>query len=99
MKELKEQVHKEFDEILSNKTLGEQIYTDFGYGCMECGGGLKEEWVKSFIDSLIDKTVQMTEERIVAGLNLIELSGKPEGFELAIDDIISLITNKSGINK
>jgi len=54
-KELKEQTHKEFDErfpenkpIIGGKIM--KVYLN--------------ESLKSFIDSLIDKTVQMTEERI-----------------------------------
>lgn len=99
--ELKEQAHKEFDEQLP---LSEWYCLDHTEVKQ-----LKES-VESFIDSLIDKTVQMTEERIVGVIESKDYVGEAEmrdefggnGKETAkiiVGDIISLITNKSDINK
>jgi len=62
-----------------------------------------------FIDSLIDRTVQMTEERVVGIVEkqkLIKTSSEGgvdfmirEAGNAIINNIISLITNKSEINK
>lgn len=100
IEELKKEVHKEFDE---------RKWQHWHTRCsqfVEIPDSLKDQ-LKSFIDSLIDKTVRMTEERIVG---LIEERQKLFNF-LPKDkwcykmvkttdlDIISLITNKSEINK
>ena len=58
-KELKEQAHKEFDEKFSHIRVGKRMILlseAYPYTYTE---------LKSFIDSLIDKTVQISEERIV----------------------------------
>ena len=62
-----------------------------------------------FIDSLIDKTVQMTDERIVGMIEkldykIVATSGlgeyyAKEGVKNTKQAIISLITNKNDINK
>lgn len=104
--ELKQQAHKEFKEKF---TIDGNRWIFFDRD--------SPEPVIDFIDSLIDKTVQMTEERIVERLeqefgdwDIIEDGTNPayitqigkgglysvDGF---IDELISLITNKSDINK
>lgn len=82
---------------------------------------LRPKVIFANLDSLIDKTVQMTEERIVGiikeyperllqimpegKLHFVVFQGKADEDEKktiyfqAIKDIISLITNKSDINK
>ena len=55
--EIKQQAHEEFNEVCKTVNVAELLDQDFD---------LK---FKSFIDSLIDKTVQMTEERVKFLLN------------------------------
>lgn len=103
--ELKERAHKEFDELL----LELQGQTDYS----KYIGSFHRAKVKSFIDSLIDKTVQKTEDRIVG---LIEKLRRTEPLYIgeiqyrfyegnvdwvyngALDDLLPLITNKSELS-
>ena len=97
-KELKEQAHKEFEQLRVN----DEYY---------CGGDYENKEmlvgeIKSFIDSLIDKTVQMTEERIWKEVKKVSwrVSSSPKReYNVHREDIknilTSLITNKSDINK
>lgn len=108
--ELKEQAHKEFDEKYIKKA--EQFYKTAVSDQVAPYRHQLETLldIKQDIDSLIDKTVQTTEERIV---DLIERQygdvvttnkdvAIPHNcleYETALDDIITLITNKGDINK
>lgn len=103
MEELKKQAHKEFDEQATWEKFG-RLTSD-----------KQKIFVKSFIDSLIDKTVQMTEERIVWIIQQTRkrpnylnptmtesaeiISFEDMEYNKALQDIESLITNKSDINK
>lgn len=106
-KELKEQVHKEFDEFFKNKLYDISEL----YGQPHVANDKTKE-LKAFIDSLIDKTyekgysdcwnqfkdmdtyqlgVQMTEERIVG---IIEESKDGSDGDVALDYVIKLIKRK-----
>ena len=110
-KELKEQAHKEFDERFCSFTLSadercnECVHKTFDGSSVADYCGSADEYIKSFIDSLIDKTVQMTEERIVEYVTNPTRNGISSMFQLEGDEkyvnanqLISLITNKSDIN-
>lgn len=65
---------------------------------------LRPKVIFAILDSLIDKTVQKTEDRIVEMIekNCEDYGQRPydwHGYRHASKDIISLITNKSDINK
>jgi len=111
--ELKQQAHKEFDEKCKE--------VEFLHGVPVDLPNYYREKIKSFLDSIIDKTVQISEERIVGvikeyperllqimpegKLPFVVFQGKANEDEKktiyfqAVKDIISLITNKSDINK
>lgn len=94
-KELKEQADRELENV-------EKYYCPDLYSQPDDDNLYLGKDVKSFIDSLIDKTVQMTEERIVKGIKKLQeanyrVGNKKEKVYWA-DDIKSLITNKSDIN-
>lgn len=104
-KELKQRVREEFDEKFEG---------DYNFNCYY------RKDIKSFIDSIIDKAMQMTEERIVGVIDKTtnkyystDKKTKEKTYSgggqcrtcckrkdcLGIDEIKSLITNKSDINK
>lgn len=100
-KELKQQAHKEFELVVGITSIGETNEEH-------------QKRIRKFIDSIIDKTVQMTEERIVGLIkerkdHIYQTAQRdavnPNGYDYyrimlnSIDDIISLITNNSDINK
>ena len=102
--ELKEQAHKEFDKKFEEHKNGKN---SIGIQYIDA----PETTFKSFIDSIIDKTVQHEQDRIV---EIIEdwTPTKYTGYgvspiAMTLDDhkrnfskeLISLITNKSDINK
>lgn len=98
--ELKQQAHKEFDEQILDLT-GDGSR----YGCMSRHD---EKKFKLFIDSLIDRTVQATEDRFIKKIKSEQFVNTAEagqfalhadGYNQAIEDIIFLITNKSNTNK
>lgn len=89
--ELKQQARKEFDERFRTSKTYQTI---------------KERNIKSFIDSLINHTVQMERERIVGiigklvTVDITDQSGKMVREQLiSKDSLLSLITNKSDINQ
>lgn len=96
---IKQQAHKEFEER-------------FPYGVChyDALSQSPDTSVKSFIDSLIDKTVQMTEERIVESVKKYSSYFKRQVSEwgdsytdtvkgITEEELLPLITNKSKINK
>ena len=94
-KELKEQARKDFRNKFKGWILQDENETYRSF-----------EIIEAFQDSLIDKTVQMTEERIVEMIRAKQKSlrfrnlGKGRvDFELGLEQAISLITNKNDINK
>lgn len=91
MEELKEQVHKEFNQKFVSLS---DIIQKKGFT------GLRDD-LESFNDSLIDKTVQHEQERILQDLeNAVKHTDNIEMKTfLYVDQIKSLITNKSDINK
>ncbi len=99
MEELKKQAHKEFEKILDEIIADEEN--------SECNVGYYKESYLNRLDSLIDKTVQMERERIVALIEKLKNNVQHTHMggcfdcskDLILDDIISLITNKSDINK
>lgn len=93
--EIKEWAHKEFDEKYGNAQTESNCSPD------KVLIGILLSDFKSFIDSLIDRTVQKTEERIVGVIGDLKSELHESGHHIrrqALDDIISLITNKSDIN-
>lgn len=72
-KELKEQAHNEFDEQFKYFSAHEMLQTNQGH-----------DIIKSFIDSLIDRTVQMTEERIAKEIMQISLDSLHEARTLRL---------------
>ena len=98
--EIKQQAHKEFEDVI------EHLPT------LDNSRNLNNKWKKKFlflIDSLIDKTVQITEDRIVGKITppekwkqcLKSFDGQDEICSLCgfnPEKLISLITNKSDIN-
>lgn len=104
--ELKQRARKEFDERFVKKPVDWRE----NHGWEVPYVNSRADNLKSFIDSIIDETVQMTEERIVGviedyrkteWLNLHDRKKYKEQIEMrdTIDKIISLITNNSDINK
>lgn len=85
--ELKQQAHKEFDEQFKYFSGHEMLQTNQGHNI-----------IKSFIDSLIDKAVQMTEGRIKESV-LMNMTSNKNGEYISVGILVSLITNKSDINK
>lgn len=99
--EIKQQAHKEFDK----KFVKDSIMTN-----VRLIERQNPNEIKSFLDSLIDRTVQMTEERVAQklkgaitlyptfydGISFLIPSGWSDKLEKYI---ISFITNKSEINK
>lgn len=83
--EIKNQAHKEFTERFVRED------------------GLLDKYshdeILFFIDSLIDRTVQMTEERIVEIIRAVGHQQEDDTIWCDMDELISLITNKSDINK
>lgn len=65
--ELKQQAHKEFDEQFKYFSGHEMLQTNQGHNI-----------IKSFIDSLIDKTVQHEQDRIVGIIKQAEKYQCPE---------------------
>lgn len=67
----------------------------------------QQQKLKSFIDSIIDRTVQMTEERIVGVIEEYEETYEDKDLDIVektvlgqvLYDVKFLITNKSDINK
>jgi len=115
-KELKEQAHKEFDEKwkrMKDGGLGKHASIDgrfiWAVDDDEDQWVFADETIKSFTDSIIDKTVQMTEERIVGVIEnyfdseMEQNKGSRLVYEQLGEDKIrivkSFITNKSDINK
>lgn len=90
--ELKEQARKEFRNRFSSPSGLAKI----GYSTVDCRP------VEDFIDSLIDKTVQKIEDRIVGLVEEIksdiEDDGYGRGWNNSLNKIISLITNKSELS-
>lgn len=102
-KELKEQARKEFDErfvsedtIDSMNSAGEECYSSVRYVNTD-----STDDFTYFIDSIIDKTVQHEQERIIGILNKHrhELDIISIDCSYWMDNTISLITNKNDINK
>lgn len=98
--ELKQQAQEEFYEKFIPPTIknyAEQLVVE------KIGIPMIPSELKDFIDSLIDRTVQMTEERLMGiitkrqedGLN-VQIEGD---YYINFRDLESLITNKSDINK
>jgi len=87
--ELKEQAHKEFDEKFA-KLRGLRPHLDF-----------EDLWL--FIDSLIDKTVQIERERVFEIIKKEKLTWTNQsiGYKAveSVEMALSEITNKSDINK
>jgi hypothetical protein len=85
-------MEERFDEILSDKTREEEVYTDAGWGCMECGGGLKEEFVKNFIHQEISQALQRERELWLEKIDLrMCYLGKTNDAKLAIKSIERII--------
>lgn len=97
--EIKQQAREEFDERFCENAYcsEEKVIPSF-----KNGKEVRVKDIKSFIDSLIDKTVQQTEERIVGIARKLQEEGlnvQVEGdYYINFRDLESLITNKSDIN-
>lgn len=83
-----EQRNKRFDDRIANLN-DEEVYSDAGWGCMECGGGLKEEFVKSHITSEVHITIEQV-ERWASGQASGEDGGQDEMVNLA--QLLSFLT-------
>lgn len=117
--DIKQQVHKEFDEKFPLEYFAN---TEFPYNYKVTPkewqlldwqdretkkAQYKREYFKAFLDSLIDKTVQMAEERIVKEMKdwankNYNRSTQPLYAWVDASDLVerlSLITNKNDINK
>lgn len=77
-KKLKEQARKEFDKKFCSFSLSADercekcVHKTFDGSSVADHCGSADEYIKSFIDSLIDRTVQMTEERMVKMIDKID---------------------------
>lgn len=114
--ELKDQAHKEFDEKVKElksaefNSIGETAVFQFGYRLKDDNRSVWTitDWggIKSFMDSIIDKTVQKTQDRIVGMIQTrcdlanttAETVGEEIMYESCKEKIISLITNKSELS-
>ncbi len=92
--QLKEQARKEFDKKFCSFNLSADercekcLHKTFDGSSVADHHGSADEYIKSFIDSLIDSTVQMTESRIVG---IIEKTKLPTNSS----ESISTLTKKS----
>lgn len=87
--EIKQQAHKEFNEVCKTVNVAELLDQDFD---------LK---FKSFIDSIIDKTVQIAEEREKTLKQIHKMEIQAIALKSLEEFVIwkDFITNKSDINK
>lgn len=100
----------EFDEALKDKHREDEVYTDAGFGCMECGGGLREDFVKSFITTLttkhqkeIEKAVEEERQRCaeVFADNVLDMrdeTGAPLQREIKLNAVLQTLTSTKNDN-
>lgn len=84
-----EQRNKRFDDRIANLN-DEEVYSDAGWGCMECGGGLKEEFVKSHLTSEVHLAIEEVERW--AGENSLQDSEYPTPPYILTADLLSFLT-------
>lgn len=95
-KELKQQAHKEFDENYKLSFI--TLYTALAQVNPEHELIGFEDKIKSFLDFLIDRAVQMTEERIIGEVKDMfmcnfQIYKENNNINEIENDILSLITN------